>query len=75
MIGGTAGTLLNTPSDVVKTRIQSQPMGVNNYVWAIPSAVKIAREEGFMALYKGFVPKVLRLGISLTLSFLFHMNG
>ncbi|KAK9363028.1 mitochondrial carrier domain-containing protein [Lipomyces starkeyi] len=64
-IGGTAGTILNTPSDVVKSRIQNT-IRVNGvvpkYNWAWPSIFLVAKEEGFAALYKGFVPKVLRLG-------------
>ena len=31
------------------------------YNWTYPALVMIAREEGFAALYKGFLPKVLRL--------------
>lgn len=31
------------------------------YNWAVPSLFIVAREEGFAALYKGFLPKVLRL--------------
>lgn len=58
-IGGTFGTILNTPFDVVKSRIQA---GSSKYVWTIPSVLTVAREEGFSALYKGFIPKVLRLG-------------
>lgn len=64
-IGGTVGTMLNTPLDVIKSRIQSSPRkpGVApKYNWAIPSLVTVAKEEGFRALYKGFMPKVLRLG-------------
>jgi solute carrier family 25 2-oxodicarboxylate transporter 21 len=61
MLGGTVGTILNTPFDVAKTRIQSQLL-VGKYNWTIPAIGTIAREEGFKALYKGFVPKVLRLG-------------
>ncbi|KAH6982066.1 mitochondrial carrier domain-containing protein [Ilyonectria robusta] len=64
-IGGTIGTVLNTPLDVVKSRIQNTPKvpGVTpKYNWAFPSLVTVAREEGFSALYKGFLPKVLRLG-------------
>ncbi|KAK6531375.1 hypothetical protein TWF281_008182 [Arthrobotrys megalospora] len=63
--GGTAGTVLNTPFDVVKSRIQNTvrvPGQVQKYNWAIPSLFVVAREEGFAALYKGFLPKVLRLG-------------
>lgn len=64
-IGGTVGTILNTPLDVVKSRIQNSPKvpgAVPKYNWAWPAVGTIAKEEGFAALYKGFVPKVLRLG-------------
>ncbi|OLY84614.1 putative mitochondrial 2-oxodicarboxylate carrier [Smittium mucronatum] len=63
-IGGTIGTTLNTPADVVKTRIQAHlpSHGPKPYTTFIPGAVYIMKNEGFMALYKGYVPKVLRLG-------------
>lgn len=64
-IGGTAGTVLNTPFDVVKSRIQNTtrvPGVVPKYNWTLPSVFTVFREEGFGALYKGFMPKVLRLG-------------
>jgi solute carrier family 25 2-oxodicarboxylate transporter 21 len=64
-IGGTVGTILNTPMDVVKSRIQNAPKvagGFRKYNWAWPSLGVVMKEEGFAALYKGFVPKVLRLG-------------
>jgi hypothetical protein len=49
---------------VVKSRIQGAekvPGVTPKYNWTYPALVTIAREEGFVALYKGFVPKVLRL--------------
>ncbi|KAH7375314.1 mitochondrial 2-oxodicarboxylate carrier 1 [Plectosphaerella cucumerina] len=64
-IGGTVGTILNTPMDVVKSRIQNSPKvpgQTPKYNWAWPAVATVAREEGFGALYKGFLPKVLRLG-------------
>lgn len=64
-IGGTVGTMLNTPFDVVKSRIQNtvrKPGVVPKYNWTVPSVFTVFREEGFAALYKGFLPKVLRLG-------------
>ncbi|KAJ3313849.1 hypothetical protein HDV04_001410 [Boothiomyces sp. JEL0838] len=61
-IGGTVGTILNTPFDVVKTRVQSQISAPYKYNWAVPAIRTIIKEEGAGALYKGFVPKVLRLG-------------
>ena len=64
-IGGTVGTILNTPMDVVKSRIQNSPKvagSVPKYNWAWPAVGTVLKEEGFGALYKGFLPKVLRLG-------------
>ncbi|KAL9104275.1 MAG: hypothetical protein Q9163_000771 [Psora crenata] len=63
--GGTFGTVLNTPMDVVKSRIQNSPKlagSVSKYNWAWPAVGTVLKEEGFPALYKGFLPKVLRLG-------------
>lgn len=64
-VGGTIGSMLSTPFDVVKSRIQNTAVvaGVaRKYNWSWPSLGTIYKEEGFKALYKGFVPKVLRLG-------------
>ncbi|KAI6039449.1 mitochondrial carrier [Pisolithus marmoratus] len=63
-VGGFMGTVLNTPFDVVKSRIQGAskvPGVVPKYNWTYPALVTIFREEGPAALYKGFAPKVLRL--------------
>jgi solute carrier family 25 2-oxodicarboxylate transporter 21 len=60
---GALATCFNTPFDVVKSRIQNQVAGVGaQYVWAIPSLVRVASEEGVRSLYKGLAPKLLRLG-------------
>lgn len=62
-IGGTVGTILNTPTDVIKSRIQNTPRqpGVTpKYNWTWPSVATVLREEGISALYKGFLPKVRR---------------
>ncbi|KAK8156252.1 mitochondrial 2-oxodicarboxylate carrier protein-like protein [Phyllosticta citrichinensis] len=64
-IGGTIGTIINTPMDVVKSRIQNSPKvpgQTPKYNWAWPALGTVMKEEGFAALYKGFLPKVLRLG-------------
>ncbi|KAJ5946656.1 hypothetical protein N7454_003495 [Penicillium verhagenii] len=64
-IGGIAGTILNTPMDVVKSRIQNTTKVAGQtpkYNWAWPALGTVMKEEGFSALYKGFTPKVLRLG-------------
>ena len=49
---------------MVKSRIQGAtkvPGVAPKYNWTYPALVTIFREEGAAALYKGFVPKVLRL--------------
>jgi len=67
MIGLTAGTLaccVNIPFDVAKSRIQGpQPeTGVVKYRGTARVIAMVYREEGFFALYKGLVPKIMRLG-------------
>ncbi|KAJ2080955.1 hypothetical protein H4R24_002709 [Coemansia sp. RSA 988] len=63
-IGGTIGTTLNTPPDVVKTRIQNYnpSKGPAPYTTFFGGVKTIIKEEGVRALYKGYIPKVLRLG-------------
>jgi solute carrier family 25 2-oxodicarboxylate transporter 21 len=55
--------VFNAPFDVVKSRFQSELPGNRRFTRVFPSLAKIAREEGPAALYRGFVPKALRLGI------------
>ncbi|XP_037935395.1 mitochondrial 2-oxodicarboxylate carrier-like [Teleopsis dalmanni] len=67
LIGFTSGTLacfVNIPFDVAKSRIQGpQPQpGIIKYKSTFGSIATVYREEGFRALYKGLVPKVMRLG-------------
>lgn len=59
MIGGIVATTLNTPFDVVKSRFQNTP-GKPPGTWT--SLIKVYKNEGYRALWKGYVPKVLRLG-------------
>ncbi|KAF9353001.1 hypothetical protein BGX26_009230 [Mortierella sp. AD094] len=54
-IGGIFGTLINTPFDVVKSRVQNQRKGATKYGFALPSIARIYREEGL-------APKIVRLG-------------
>jgi solute carrier family 25 (mitochondrial 2-oxodicarboxylate transporter), member 21 len=64
-VGGMVGTILNTPLDVVKTRIQSAPQfegAFPKYNWAWPALRTIYLEEGYRSLYKGLVPKIARFG-------------
>jgi len=59
-IAGTLATTMNTPFDVVKSRVQNTRSG--QIPWTMPTLFKIFQEEGFRALFKGYVPRILRLG-------------
>lgn len=63
-VSGTLGSVINIPFDVAKSRIQGpQPQpGVVKYKSTFKTIGIVYREEGFKALYKGLVPKVMRLG-------------
>lgn len=64
---GFGATVFNCPFDVIKSRVQSQlPDQVPKYRGVVPSLLLIMREEGVHALYKGFLPKAIRLGVGQT---------
>lgn len=62
--GSMLGTLLNTPLDVAKSRLQLQNTLAGEtakYRWTFQTLAVIHREEGFAALYKGLGVRLLRL--------------
>ncbi|ULT79670.1 hypothetical protein L5515_016219 [Caenorhabditis briggsae] len=66
-LGFTAGSLasvFNIPFDVAKSRIQGpQPDPLSRkYSGTLQTISLVYKEEGFGALYKGLLPKVMRLG-------------
>jgi solute carrier family 25 2-oxodicarboxylate transporter 21 len=62
-LGSLLATIVNTPFDVVKSRMQAQQGHVNlKYRWAWPSLATIVQEEGIKAAYKGLGPRLIRLG-------------
>ena len=64
LAAGTLSCMANIPFDVAKTRIQGpQPVpGEIKYRTCFATMATVAKEEGVMTLYRGLVPKVLRLG-------------
>lgn len=57
---GFCATVVASPVDVVKTRFMNSAPG--QYTGAVDCAVKMFREGGFKAFYKGFLPSYIRLG-------------
>ncbi|KAJ4938825.1 hypothetical protein JOQ06_028291 [Pogonophryne albipinna] len=64
LVSGTISSCVNIPFDVAKSRIQGpQPVpGEIKYRTCFQSMTLVYREEGYLALYKGLVPKIMRLG-------------
>lgn len=62
-MAGFCAALASSPVDVIKNRLMNQPAGQQRlYTSMIDCAVKSVRNEGFLSLYKGFIPNWLRLG-------------
>ncbi|KAJ7492348.1 mitochondrial carrier domain-containing protein [Mycena latifolia] len=60
-IAGMPAAYLTTPADVVKTRLQVETRkGQTNYKGLQDAFVKIYREEGFRALFKGGPARIVR---------------
>jgi len=57
------GPVATGPFDVIKTRLmaQSKSGGDIRYKGFLDALVKIPREEGFLAMYKGLLPRLMRI--------------
>uniref|UniRef100_A0A5F8HGJ3 Mitochondrial 2-oxodicarboxylate carrier n=1 Tax=Monodelphis domestica TaxID=13616 RepID=A0A5F8HGJ3_MONDO len=64
LLSGITASITNIPFDVAKSRIQGpQPVpGEIKYRTCFKTIATIYQEEGFFALYKGLLPKIMRLG-------------
>ncbi|CAK9827918.1 Mitochondrial 2-oxodicarboxylate carrier [Anthophora retusa] len=60
-ISGTVASCMNIPFDVAKSRIQG-PQEAIQYKGTLRTIYIVYHREGFRALYKGLLPKILRLG-------------
>lgn len=74
LASGILASVMNIPFDVAKSRIQGpQPVpGEIKYRYCFATLATVYKEEGFFALYKGLVPKVLRLGPGGAIMFLVY---
>ncbi|KAL2306953.1 hypothetical protein Nmel_004902 [Mimus melanotis] len=62
---GLVAAVLGTPADVVKTRIMNQPRDKQGrgllYKSSMDCLIQTVQGEGFMSLYKGFMPTWMRM--------------
>jgi solute carrier family 25 oxoglutarate transporter 11 len=68
IISGFMSTVVSIPIDITKTRLQN--MKNNEYSGTADVLMKVVRNEGFFALWKGFTPYFLRLGPHTIITFL-----
>ena len=65
IIAGMVGPLLNCPADVIKTRLMNQTHSLvepeMRYKGFRDAFRRIRKEEGFLALYKGILPRLARV--------------
>jgi solute carrier family 25 2-oxodicarboxylate transporter 21 len=63
-VAGTTASVMNIPFDVAKSRIQAMAPSdpAQRYRGTLQTLKLIQKEEGVSALYRGLVPKVMRLG-------------
>ncbi len=65
-VSGAMGPIVNNPLDVVKTRLQKQNTAKNvhgtpKYTGLVQGGLRIAKEEGGGALWKGITPRLMRI--------------
>ncbi|XP_059084516.1 mitochondrial 2-oxoglutarate/malate carrier protein-like isoform X2 [Tigriopus californicus] len=73
MFSGLVTTAASMPVDIAKTRIQNMTIvdGKPEYRGALDVILKVAKNEGFFSLWKGFTPYYFRLGPHTVLTFIF----
>ncbi|KAH8316895.1 hypothetical protein KR067_010113 [Drosophila pandora] len=69
MMSGLLTTIASMPLDMAKTRIQNQKTG--EYKGTMDVLLKVFKNEGFFALWKGFTPYLCRVGPHTVFAFTF----
>jgi solute carrier family 25 citrate transporter 1 len=69
-VAGAASVFGNTPIDVVKTRMQGLEASKYKNTW--DCFLKIAKNEGFLAFYKGTVPRLSRVCLDVAITFMIY---
>ncbi|KAK3257159.1 hypothetical protein CYMTET_33744 [Cymbomonas tetramitiformis] len=60
-LAGCVGPFVTAPFDVVRTRLMAQDSSNPQYRGMLHCAYTTAKEEGVLALYKGLVPRLMRV--------------
>ncbi|KAF2905617.1 hypothetical protein ILUMI_00555 [Ignelater luminosus] len=63
VISGASGGVAGLPADVALTRMAAPPNKRRDYKHVVDAIVRMAREEGYATLFRGFTPTVVRAAI------------
>lgn len=67
---GAASVFGNTPLDVVKTRMQG--LEAHLYKNTLDCAIKVWKNEGVWAFYKGTIPRLSRVCLDVAITFVIY---
>ena len=67
VVAGVCMAIATAPFDLARTRLMNQPTDQKLYNGMVDCFVKIVRNEGPLALYKGFTPQWMRFGPTTTI--------
>ncbi|CAG8456313.1 4863_t:CDS:2 [Ambispora leptoticha] len=68
-ISGAMGPLANAPIDTIKTRIQRSSSPEKGWSRFKSVTVSLIQNEGYFALYKGLLPRLMRVGVGQAVTF------
>lgn len=63
------GPFANAPIDTIKTRIQRSSSHEKGWARFKSVTVDLIKKEGYLALYKGLLPRLMRVGIGQAVTF------
>ncbi|GBB88448.1 hypothetical protein RclHR1_00150044 [Rhizophagus clarus] len=68
-ISGAMGPFANAPIDTIKTRIQRSSSQEKGWARFKTVTVELVKKEGYLALYKGLLPRLMRVGVGQAVTF------
>ncbi|CAG8535825.1 mitochondrial carrier domain-containing protein [Gigaspora rosea] len=68
-ISGAMGPIANAPIDTIKTRIQRSASTERGWSKVVSVTTNLVKNEGFLALYKGLLPRLMRVGVGQAVTF------
>jgi len=68
-LSGAMGPFANAPIDTIKTRIQRSISKEKGWARFKSVTLDLIKKEGYLALYKGLFPRLMRVGVGQAVTF------